>query len=242
MRKTFLVFIFLIHGVAACHAQGPQASQPSLVKTTTMQSQEPLINDTFETLDLKTLQEKGRKTQAAVARPDGKMVSGTSYSLDETNDKGVRIVIFGDDVAGYVRREMLPDSYFEISKEFYPDGKIKAKGLRFVRGGFTKGTWYYFGTDGKLSKSINYDTPFRYTLEDVFRFLTNERIPIEKGPEKPNEGMKTSIFRTSDTLGPLWKILWLKDRNSMPNIVEEITIDGVSGKVLKRVDRKYNNS
>lgn len=242
LLKQLLVLTFLIHGVTACQSQSHQTSQAAAAKNKIMQTEEPLINDTFEKLDIAALHTNGRKTQIGIARPDGRMVSGFSYDLESTTDQGVKIAISGNDINGYVKRETPGGGYFTASKEYYPDGNIKTKGLRFINGGFQKGTWYFFNEKGTLSKSINYDPPFKFTFEEVMQFLAAQHIPVEKGPAKPNQGMVTTIWRNEDTLGPVWRIQWLKDKNSMPNIMEEIIIDGNNGKVLKRTDQQYNNS
>ncbi|SEK97067.1 hypothetical protein SAMN04488505_1011240 [Chitinophaga rupis] len=242
LLKPILIATFFIYGATACQSQTHQTSQQTAAKNNDMQTTKNSIDDKFEKLDIAELQAKGSKSEGGVAKADGNMVAATSYDLTTTGDDGAIITISGNNVNGYTKKETSPDSYFEVNKEYYPDGNIKSKGLKFINGGFNKGTWYFFDEKGTLTKSTNFDAPYKFTLENVMQFLQSEHIPLAKGPAKPDQGMVTTIWRNEGAQGPIWKIQWLKDKTKMPNTVEEIVLDGNTGKVTKRVDQKYNNS
>jgi hypothetical protein len=55
-------------------------------------------------------------------------------------------------------------------------------------------------------------------------------------------GFHTQINKNTDPAGPRWQIRWLKDKSTMPNIVEEILIDGISGRIISKNKIKYFNN
>jgi hypothetical protein len=130
-------------------------------------------------------------------------------------------------------------SFFKISKYYYKNKNIKNKGLGFNSGGFPKGTWYEFDEKGNLIKEIDYDKNYKFTFEDILNFCEKENIRVDKGPILQSTGFHTRIYRDRPYLGKNnWGISWLKK----VDIIEDIVIDGTTGKVLSRTDRGYENN
>ncbi|GEN69549.1 hypothetical protein CRH01_41170 [Chryseobacterium rhizosphaerae] len=141
--------------------------------------------------------------------------------------------------SGSAYYESPPKSYFMIFKDFYPSDNIRKKGLKFnVWGGFQKGTWYEFDEKGNLIKEIDYDKPYQFTFEDILRFCEKEGIPVTKGPVLQSTGFHTIITRRMENEKPIWEIEWLKK----PSLVENIILDGISGKEISRKESKFINN
>ncbi|KFF24362.1 hypothetical protein IW16_21070 [Chryseobacterium vrystaatense] len=132
----------------------------------------------------------------------------------------------------------LKDSYYRITKIYYPNGNIKKKGLSANTGNFQKGVWYEFDEQGNLIKETDYDKPFTFTFEDILKFCEKHRIKINKGPILQSTGWHNDIFRDIQNGKPIWRIEHLKKTN----LVEVIKIDGVTGKVLETSSYGYINN
>nr|WP_294787505.1 hypothetical protein [uncultured Flavobacterium sp.] len=130
------------------------------------------------------------------------------------------------------------NSLYQISKTYYKSGNIKVKGIGFNGDGFYVGTWYYFDESGKLIKETDYDKPYKFTFEEIVKFCENEKIPLQKGPILQSTGYHTVIRRDFNAESSWWQIEWLKK----PNVIEIITLDGNTGKILKRQDTDYTNN
>lgn len=134
--------------------------------------------------------------------------------------------------------ETFKDTYYMISKSYYPNGNIKKKGIGFNADAFQKGIWYEFDEEGKLIKEIDYDKPFKFTFEDILKFCEKENIKIDKGPILQSTGWHNKIFRNIENGLPIWKIEHLKKTN----LVEIIKLDGITGKVLGTETYEYINN
>lgn len=142
---------------------------------------------------------------------------------------------------GKITLETPTDSYFSIYKEFYNNKSIKQKGLQFnlnTGSSFLKGSWYEFDESGKLIKETDYDKPFKFTFEDILKLCEKENITVDKGPILQSTGWHTTISRGLENNHPYWSIEWLKK----PDILEKITLDGITGKVVSRTERQYINN
>ncbi|SHH06791.1 toxin-antitoxin system YwqK family antitoxin [Chryseobacterium vrystaatense] len=131
-----------------------------------------------------------------------------------------------------------PNSYYTITKIYYPNGNIKSKGISLNTGTFKKGVWYEFDEQGNLIKETDYDKPFTFTFEDILKFCEKHGIKINKGPILQNTGWHNDIFRDIQNGHPIWRIEYLKKAD----LVEVIKIDGVTGKVLETSSYGYINN
>jgi hypothetical protein len=140
----------------------------------------------------------------------------------------------------YVSRETPGDAYFRLVKIFYLNGNIKEKGLFINSGDFKKGFWYYFNETGNLIEEEDNDRFFPYTFDDLVKYLTSEHIPLTMGFIE--NGFHTSIRSLVNDQGTFYLVKWLKDTSGMPNKIEEILIDGRSGKVVSKNLIAYRNN
>ena len=146
--------------------------------------------------------------------------------------------------SGAAFRETEKDAYFTLTKSYYPNNNIKMKGLYFnvTWGGFKKGIWYEFDQNGKLVKETDYDKPYKVTFEHILEFCKREGIEVKKGPILQGTGFHTMIKRSESKFlidnSAIWEIEWLKK----PDVIEKITLDGITGKVLGRKEVPYINN
>ncbi len=147
-------------------------------------------------------------------------------------------VVYEEQSNGYIKKISISDSYFMIIKRFYKNGNIAAKGLSINNGDFFNGVWYYFDEAGKFVGEVNYDTPFVFTFENLLNYLQSQKIPVTMSSDK--YGLPTRIYREIIDQVPIWKIEWMKDTTNIPNTIEQINIDGKTGKILSKKDWKYS--
>jgi hypothetical protein len=141
---------------------------------------------------------------------------------------------------GFIVRIQPPNSYFTLIKKFYANGNIKAKGLIFNSGDFRYGVWYYFDEQGKLTKEEDNDAAYNFSFNKLYDYLMQRHISFTPG--QLQGGYNNSITKKTDAGGPKWIVEWLKDSSKMPNTLEVLTIDGITGKVLHTEDMSYFNN
>ena len=174
-----------------------------------------------------------RKDKTPYAEFKETLKNGTLITMSETN-------------GGKSYSEIAVDSYFQISKGYYPNGNIKIKGLFFNGNGFQKGTWYEFDESGKLIKETDYDKVYKFTFENVIAFCEKEKIPVKKG-QIPQSGFHTNIFAKLMQNGtPIWSIEWQDPKlptngdqfengtRTYSVFYETIEINGITGEIIKR--------
>ena len=95
---------------------------------------------------------------------------------------------------GYTTAIYPHDSYFQIVKNYYTDGKIKEKGVAFHTG-HPVGMWYLFDESGILVDCKNTDAGYSFTYEDVINYCHSNEIALTRGyvsPEwLPNQDSQT---------------------------------------------------
>ena len=129
------------------------------------------------------------------------------------------------------------NSYFSVHKKYYrSNGYIMRKGISYVNG-FGIGLWYEFDEKGILVKTINCDTPFTFSFEDILAYCKAYHIEVTKGYQRI--GFHNRIHRfVNDDGSCYWVIKHLKRYD----LIEAIYLDGKTGKELKREDIKYINN
>lgn len=196
------------------------------------QSQKPLNDNVMNSIVSKNFEKfpnsiyQSRKD----ARPKSTMrvlLDGTYLELDE-GDYGKSYII------------AIPNSYFKLTRVYYTNGNIKSKGLEFNWFAFQKGIWFEFNVKGELVREINFDKNYKFTFEEVLEFCKREGIEVKKGPILQSTGYHTQIIRNYSkiTESGTWTISWLKK----PDIVEDIVLEGDSGKIISRKESGYINN
>lgn len=216
--KLLLIFFFLL-SANTIYSQKRQNKM-----TNNNKIEQSLITPDFEKFDsIRFEQLKKRKDDIDV--------------YGSLNDK--RNIILSDYGSSKGYSETIPNSYFFISKGYYSNNNIAAKGLGFIYHGFKVGIWYYFDENGKLKETVDHDKPFKFTLEHIFKFCEREKIPVKKEWDNDVDGFyRTGINRVYDPEKGecYWTIQWF---NYEKTKVEEIHLDGVTGKEISRTYMDY---
>ena len=210
---------------------------------------EPIVTKEFEKMDFKKIKEKYLKLHPDV-NPQASLYG---YNYDEKfDDKIINYDFYETKIGGIQSGTELTyynNSPFMIIREFYSNGNIKQKGLYIIKGDYYKGIWYYYNEKGDLTNSIDYDTYFKFSWEDVALFMNENSIEINLGKPK-SENIFVEIRNNSYRMSPasfdsnygkdpsefLWTITW-KQRNRPSNEYTEISLDGITGKMGYR--KKY---
>jgi len=148
-----------------------------------------------------------------------------SYRL--TLDDGSEVLQMEWPPTGYVERINFPDKFYNIYKEYYPDGKIKLLEYRLYNIKFGSSEHY----DKQGNKTLtNEDEKFgKFDYNQLILFLDKKGyVDIQKG----NWKNVVDIEFDNDNDKKLWKV----DIND--EILRELVIDGNSGKII-RTNRIY---
>lgn len=249
--KTMLI-IFLSCIIMNCDGQKPIWKSDTLITKSKEMYYIPNVNSNLETFDFQKTKEETLKIPSKAAglqNPDSK-ISSYSYTgkLDdnrtiyrsyyEIRDKK-NIKEFGESYP--LEIIYYNNSPFIIQKTFFPNGNIKEKGLKIVKGNLYKGTWFYFDEKGKLINTIDNDKLFGFSWEQIEKFMEENKIEMLLG--NGNHG-HSSINRVSTLLYPkssekeapqsilkAWGITW---KGEEWNQYYSVVLDGDTGKILKR--------
>ena len=249
--KTLSLLTLVLFSALSCKGQEPKnipEKTDTLIKKLTAMHYIPNVNSNFEKFDFqKTKDEylKNLKKKGDLQNPEAKLYS---YSYTEKIDDNRTIYRDYYEVRNKKDIKQFGESYpleityynnssFKIRKFFYPNGNIKEKGLYIVSGGFNKGIWYYFNQDGKLTEITDYDKKFKYSWEEVEKFMEKNKIPMPLGNIYIHGKTKiyrseTSIFNHSSDLkknASIWSIIYKGDEY---NQYKEIILDADTGKIL----------
>jgi len=240
--KTMLI-LFLSFITFSC--KGQELKKVTLIQKKDYMYYIPNVNPSFETFNFQKDKEKYTKTDLIYSNNNGDY-SGTSYNLELKTDNQTIIKYYGLLESGKIINPYefiyYDNSPFMIQKTFYPNGNIKEKGLKIVKGNIYKGTWFYFDEKGKLINTINNDKLFGFSWEQIEKFIEENKIEMLLG--NGNHG-HNSINRWSPFLYPqsseknstqkvdrnLWSITY---KGEGWNQYFEVVLDGDTGKILKR--------
>jgi len=228
INLKYLILILLVFSCANANTKMPNNN--SNIQTKNNMQNKYTLNSKTEKFDIANLEKNGDAI---------KMGDTFSYQYMTKSDSTV-IIYEGNKIYGYSTHIFYNNDYFRILKRYYPNGMIKDKGWLYNNSATKRGIWHEYTENGTLSKTINYDELTAFTFEDIFRFCTLENIPLEKGYLAPSSSNQTTINRYFDEETSTWKwyIGYLKDIN----IMEDIRLDGQTGKVLSREEKEFHNS
>ena len=158
------------------------------------------------------------------------LISNESYEEYDSSHNLRRHFVRGvggdGSIVGY---DYTTNTLIGIYKEFYPDGKIKLKGV-YCALRFKIGLWYQFDSSGNFVGTINYDDGYKFDYKGVFAFCNNHHISLEQ---------KTSGYRTTINKfrSPGGKNCWfIQYPSEEPQVYINITLDGESGDILSTVE------
>ncbi len=121
----------------------------------------------------------------------------------------------------------LKNSYFHTFKKYYSNGKLKSTVERFPNN-FLAGVMKEYDQQGTLIKETDYDKPFKFTFDDILKFIKKRGIDMKA---------HDFILSRGKINGKLsWDITWEKEDKTG---LRRAWIDGVTGKITKEFDENY---
>ncbi len=135
---------------------------------------------------------------------------------------------------GFGKVTFLNNSYFKIIESFYPNTYTRKKGISFNNGS-EFGTWYEFNKEGNLINEINTDEGYGFGWLGVIKYCHKNDIQLEKGYPKRG-GIKTEIYKNEEEGKKVWTISYYKPKTDE---YIEVTLDGKTGKEIKRRDLEF---
>lgn len=183
----FLIQLLMIITIIGCHSQKKNLmSIPKLNKNIEKLSDVFLSpNDTV--IAKKT--DEGNESEKLFVNYSRSYYGGKNYEVNDQNQNRIAYLNELSD-GSYSGLDYTQNPVMGISREFYPNGSIKSKGI-ICWFGFNLGFWYYFDEDGKIIKTINHDEGFNFTYEQIFRFCEERNIPLDK----KYSGFRTKIWK-----------------------------------------------
>lgn len=205
MKK--LVFIFIILSFTSCIAQKNLKMEQEIII--------PEITKEFETFDIKEFNTK-KLNEEVRKKEDDKLI----ILLDYSN--------------GYSKSVYYDKSAFSVVNNYYLNGNIEIKGVRFNNGS-EYGTWYHYDEKGNLTEEENIDEGYDFGWLDVIKYCHKKDIQLEKGYPKRG-GIKTEIYKNEEEGKKVWTISYYKPKTDE---YIEVTLDGKTGKEIKRRDLEF---
>lgn len=144
-------------------------------------------------------------------------------------------IIYTSANSGYGITYFYKQEYFSLIKNFYPSKKLENKGIKF-NDGSRIGIWYYFDDSGKLIKEENTDEGYDFSPEKVVKYCEKNKINLPKGYH--DSGFQTQVLKHDFEGKKVWKII----HKITDDKIEEITLDGKTGKELQRKVVPFHNS
>lgn len=134
----------------------------------------------------------------------------------------------GFDFGPVVGRELL-NPYVYIYKGYDSNDNLRTKGLRTIFS-FDIGKWYYYDEKGNLTKVIDADEGYDFTVEDIINFCIKDGIDLDRKSYGYGYEASTEIKRYKTEKGPYWSI----EYNPRGSILGNIVLNGKTGAVTYR--------
>jgi len=147
----------------------------------------------------------------------------TNFQLGEYSDTLLdgtiirRIFFLSNEI--FVEREKPPmPNLFHVFRSFYPNGKLKDKGL-YYPDDFAKGVWREYDEQGNLINEENHDKDYNFSFEEVLKVVERKHLNITN--------VRSHIGRENC----IWYITSIDD-SKYPYKKRSIKLDGKTGKKL----------
>lgn len=214
MKK--LIYLLL---ATSCHSQEKEVgkNQPSKDKGQPIQLEIPINPKTMQTyttekFDIENYLKNRNKTVGSY-----EYIGSNGANIMETDIDGYSF--FKDITPKY--------SFFTNHKEYFKNGSLKSTWQAFINNGFIKGNRYEYDLKGKLIKAEDWDKPFKFTWEQVKKYIEQDlKLDLLKDEVKVNNYDGLSGGK------PTWDISF-KGKYKDIFGVYYITLDGTSGELLK---------
>lgn len=165
MRKIILLSLLLTS--FNCKPQTTKLTKLEKTKHIEMENEKfdsKLIDRNFEIFDIKNFYNNNIEGV------------GKTYELPNGNqiEEGA-----GDDGSWFLRNETQKNSIFTQYKLYYSTGNIKEKWKTFGNG-CAIGLGFEFDNNGKIIKEIDFDKPFKLTVNDILKFLKKSNADFDR--------------------------------------------------------------
>ncbi|HEX8575518.1 MAG TPA: hypothetical protein VF677_04410 [Flavobacterium sp.] len=157
-------------------------------------------------------------------------ISEQNSSNEYYKKDGTRFTASENGLGGYNVFEYPPEpNLYYIYKSFHKNLFLKSREKRFIRTGFRVGIGYEYDENGNIIKTIDYDKPFTYTLDNILKYCKDNKIDVYN--------MQTFIDRSNpiqkETDALVWIIRYLGMYDEKHGGLVEIILDGKTGEKLK---------
>ncbi|MFD0992387.1 hypothetical protein [Tenacibaculum geojense] len=200
MKKLIYIVITLLT-LNSCKAQENTVMNNKIII--------PEVTKEFETFDINKFNKQ---------KINGQVIINTDDELQ----------MFIDYANGYNKTTYIVNSSFSVVKNFYLNGNIEIKGVRFNNGS-EYGIWYEFNEEGKLIKEINMDQGYIFGWDKVLEYCENNSIILDRGYPKKG-GIKTEIFKNEEEGNKVWNITYYNYKKEQ---YLSLTLDGITGELTK---------
>ena len=153
---------------------------------------------------------------------------GVYFDYDWTfteNDTETRV--FGNKRRGFAMWQTPPKpAFFQIAKQYYPNGYLQLKGKCMYDGVTKIGEWEYYNENGELISKVDEDKKFgRFGYNELLLFLHQQKhINIETGENRENVRFGYDVEKKQ------WGVV-ITDSSYW---ITEYTIDGKTGEVISK--------
>jgi hypothetical protein len=216
MKKIILITLSLF--VTSCHSQDKEVgkNKPSKDKESPIKKEIPINPKTMETYTNEKFNiENYFKNSNKISR---------TYEYEINN--GTKV--FETDFDNSFLKDVTPkNAFFTTHKEYYKNGALKTSWQAFINNGFIKGNRYEYDLKGKLIKAEDWDKPFKFTWEQVKKYIEQDlKLDLLKDEVKVNNYDGLSGGK------PTWDVNF-KGKYKDIFGVYYITLDGTNGELLK---------
>ncbi len=124
-----------------------------------------------------------------------------------------------------------PNPHSVLKLFFMKSGKLKATGEKFYS--FPIGVWRYYDESGTLTKETNWETNYKFTIEELDKKMQDIGINIMQ--------MKLGFDVHRASVGvPLYFVSYPIDPLNIYDVYE-LKIDGITGKTLEKTIQQTRN-
>lgn len=121
----------------------------------------------------------------------------------------------------FAENVMMPNKLTEHRKTFYKTGQLKAEGTYFY--GFPVGVGKQYDERGNVVKTIDWDRPFKFSIDDLSEKMKKLGIDIQQ----PGTGIR--VHRTQNPK-PTYQVSCPVDGSLY--VTKVFVVDGITGEIL----------
>ncbi|MBW3521433.1 hypothetical protein [Chryseobacterium sp. NKUCC03_KSP] len=214
MKKIALISLLLV--INSCHSQDKEKKNDNKEgKSSNIKIEIPINPKTMQTYTTEKFDiENYFKHSNKISR---------TYEYETNNGK-----IMETDFDNSFMKVLTPKgSLFTTQKEYYKSGSLKSKWETFGDRGFIKGIRYEYDEKGKLIKAEDYDKPFKFTWEQVKKYVEQD-LKLDFFKDEVNINNYNGLSGGK----PTWDISFKGNYKDVFGVYY-VTLDGTDGELLK---------